>query len=92
MAVAPGDLLAIRTAGAYGMSLASTYNSRPLPMEVLVDGAVIRPLRRRMTALDLLSDEYDLGLAQACIPADEVKTLFTQAHTLSVPAVDHDNK
>ena len=43
-------------------------------MEVLVDGAVIRPLRRRMTALDLLSDEYDLGLGQACIPADEVKS------------------
>ena len=92
MAVAPGDLLAIRTAGAYGMSMASTYNSRPLPMEVLVDGAVIRPLRRRMTALDLLSDEYDLRLGQACIPADEVKTLFTQAQTYSEPAEDHDNK
>ena len=92
LAVAPGDLLAIRTAGAYGMSMASTYNSRPLPMEVLVDGAVIRPLRRRMTALDLLSDEYDLGLGQACIPADEVKKLFTQAQTYSEPAEDHDNK
>lgn len=45
-----------------------------------------------MTALDLLSDEYDLGLGQACIPADEVKKLFTQAQTYSEPAEDHDNK
>ena len=77
---------------AHTACLASTYNSRPLPMEVLVDGAAIRPLRRRMTALDLLSDEYDLGLVQACIPADEVKTLFTQAQTYSEHPEDHDNK
>lgn len=44
----PGELLAFRTAGAYGMVMASDYNSRPSPAEVLVDGArwaVIRPRR-----------------------------------------------
>ncbi len=45
-AVAPGDLVAFLTAGAYGATMASTYNSRPLVPEVLVDGdrwAVVRP-------------------------------------------------
>ncbi|MCB1650824.1 MAG: diaminopimelate decarboxylase [Alphaproteobacteria bacterium] len=41
-----GDLIAIKSAGAYGFSMASNYNTRPLPAEILVDGdeyAVIRP-------------------------------------------------
>ena len=41
-----GDLLVFRSAGAYGATMASTYNSRPLTPEVLVDGdrwAVVRP-------------------------------------------------
>ncbi len=42
-----GDLLAIRTAGAYGMSMASTYNSRQRPAEVLVDGDDYRVVRKR---------------------------------------------
>jgi diaminopimelate decarboxylase len=44
--VAPGDLVVFRTAGAYAAAMASTYNSRPLTPEVLVDGsrwAVVRP-------------------------------------------------
>ena len=44
--LAPGDLVAFLTAGAYGATMASTYNSRPLVPEVLVDGAahaVVRP-------------------------------------------------
>jgi diaminopimelate decarboxylase len=44
----PGELLAVLGAGAYGMAMASTYNTRPLPAEVLVDGpqfAVVRPRR-----------------------------------------------
>ena len=36
--VMPGDLMAVSTAGAYGFVLASNYNSRPRPPEVLVDG------------------------------------------------------
>jgi diaminopimelate decarboxylase len=45
-AVEPGDLLVFRTAGAYAAAMSSTYNSRPLTPEVLVDGnrwAVVRP-------------------------------------------------
>jgi diaminopimelate decarboxylase len=40
-----GDLVLIRDAGAYGFSMASTYNSRPLPAEVLVDGSSFRIIR-----------------------------------------------
>ncbi len=48
-----GDLLAIRSAGAYGMTMASTYNSRQRPAEVLVDGDTFRVVRKRdeLTAL-----------------------------------------
>lgn len=64
LAVAPDDLLVIRNAGAYGMTMASNYNSRPLPMEVLVDGSRMIPLRkRRQTALDLVHADVRLGLA-----------------------------
>ena len=40
--VAAGDLVVFRTAGAYAAAMASTYNSRPLTPEVLVDGAAGR--------------------------------------------------
>jgi len=43
----PGDLLAIRGAGAYGREMQSMYNARPLPPEVLVDGSRSRLIRRR---------------------------------------------
>jgi len=43
----PGDLLAIRGAGAYGREMQSMYNARPLPPEVLVDGPRSRVVRRR---------------------------------------------
>jgi diaminopimelate decarboxylase len=45
--VTPGDLLAIRGAGAYGREMQSMYNARPLPPEVLVDGARSRIVRKR---------------------------------------------
>lgn len=45
--VKPGDLLAIRGAGAYGREMQSMYNARPLPPEVLVDGSQSRVIRRR---------------------------------------------
>jgi diaminopimelate decarboxylase len=56
-AVQPGDLLAILDAGAYGMSLASNYNSRPRPAEVLVQGKRVRLIRRRETSSDMLAAE-----------------------------------
>jgi len=53
-AVKSGDLLAIWTAGAYGMSLASNYNARPRPSEVLIERNRSRLIRRRETTKDLL--------------------------------------
>ncbi|HSB76698.1 MAG TPA: diaminopimelate decarboxylase [Terriglobales bacterium] len=52
--VQDGDLLAILDAGAYGMVLASNYNTRPRPAEVLVAGRKARLIRRRETLADLL--------------------------------------
>jgi len=57
--VAPGELLAIFAAGAYGMSMASRYNSHPLPAEVLVDGETVEMVRRREVLGDLV--EHELG-------------------------------
>jgi diaminopimelate decarboxylase len=53
----PGDLLAIGQAGAYGATMASTYNSRPLPAEVLIEGGRARLVRRRGRIEDLAKDE-----------------------------------
>jgi diaminopimelate decarboxylase len=54
---ARGDLFAVRGAGAYGMSMASNYNSRPLPAEVLVAKNRFRVIRERETLEDLVSGE-----------------------------------
>jgi diaminopimelate decarboxylase len=56
----PGELLAIGTAGAYGFSMASTYNARPRPAEVLVSGAAHRLIRRREAYDDLVRGEIEL--------------------------------
>jgi diaminopimelate decarboxylase len=56
-----GDLLATFSAGAYGMSMASNYNSRPRAAEVLVDGAAHRLIRRRETHEDLVRPEIELA-------------------------------
>ena len=55
--VQEGELLAILDTGAYGMSLASNYNSRPRPAEVLVDGKRVRLVRRRESIHELLAPE-----------------------------------
>jgi diaminopimelate decarboxylase len=52
-----GALLAILDAGAYGMALASNYNTRPRPAEVLVRGKAVKIIRRRETVRDLYSAE-----------------------------------
>jgi len=52
-----GALLAIRGAGAYGMSMASNYNGRPRPAEVLVSGRRVRVVRRRESVEDLWRGE-----------------------------------
>jgi diaminopimelate decarboxylase len=55
--VMPGDLVAIRTAGAYGFVQASNYNSRPRPAEVLVEGDSWRTIRARESYEDLVRGE-----------------------------------
>lgn len=57
---AEGDLLAVRTVGAYGFSMASQYNARPRPAEVLVDGGEFRLIRRRESYDDLVRGEVEL--------------------------------
>ena len=52
-----GDLVAIRDAGAYGSAMASNYNRRPLPPEVLVDQGRATVIRRRQTVEDMLALE-----------------------------------
>jgi len=58
LAVQPGDVLAVLTAGAYGMSMASNYNSRPRPAEVLVDGTSVHLVRERETLPALYALEH----------------------------------
>jgi diaminopimelate decarboxylase len=57
---AEGELLALRTTGAYGFSMASTYNARTRPAEVLVSGDQHRVIRRRETLEDLVRGEIEL--------------------------------
>lgn len=54
---AEGDLLAFRTAGAYGASMSNTYNSRPLVAEVLVQGDRFAVIRKRPSYEEMLADE-----------------------------------
>jgi diaminopimelate decarboxylase len=56
-AVEPGELLALMSAGAYGFSMSSNYNSRTRPPEVLVDGDEFYVIRDRETYSDLIRGE-----------------------------------
>ncbi len=55
--IAEGDLLAVRSAGAYGFVMASQYNARPRPPELLVDGARVHVARERESVTDLWAGE-----------------------------------
>ena len=57
IAVQAGDLLAVRSAGAYGFVMAGTYNSRPRPPEVMVDGDQVHVIRARETFQELIEPE-----------------------------------
>ena len=61
LAVAEGDLLAITSAGAYAMAMASNYNSRPRAAEVMVDGDAVHVIRQRETAESLYANERPIG-------------------------------
>ena len=53
-----GDLLAVRSVGAYGFSMSSNYNSRPRAIELLVDGDSATVVRDRETIESLFENEY----------------------------------
>jgi len=57
LTLTPGDLLAVRSSGAYGFSMSSNYNSRPRVAEVMVDGAEPYLVRRRESLTDLYRGE-----------------------------------
>jgi diaminopimelate decarboxylase len=57
LAVEEGDLLAILSAGAYGFVMASNYNTRPKPAEIMVDGNKAHVIRARENIADLFSSE-----------------------------------
>jgi diaminopimelate decarboxylase len=56
-----GDLAAIMSAGAYGFVMASNYNSRPLPAEVMIHGDNCALVRQRQTYADLVRGEQDFS-------------------------------
>ena len=56
-AFVPGEFIALMSAGAYGMVMATTYNSHPLPAEILVDGNQAKIARKRQTFQDLVEGE-----------------------------------
>jgi len=70
LSMAPGDLLAVRSAGAYGFSMSSNYNSRPRAAEIMVDGKHIHVIRERETVADLYAHEHVLPWSKRDEPAD----------------------
>ncbi|PPK73794.1 diaminopimelate decarboxylase [Methylobacter tundripaludum] len=56
--IAPGDLLAIRSSGAYGFTMSSNYNSRPRLTELMVDGSSLHLIRERETIAQLWAGEH----------------------------------
>lgn len=58
LAIAEGDLLAVRSSGAYGFTMASNYNSRPRAAEILVDGNNAHIVRERETIASLMNGEH----------------------------------
>ena len=57
MSLSQGDLVAIRSSGAYGFAMASNYNTRPRACELLVDGDQVHQIRRRETVEELFAGE-----------------------------------
>ncbi len=55
-----GDLLAVRSAGAYGFTMSSNYNSRPRVAEIMVDGSELHVIRERETLASLINGEHCL--------------------------------
>lgn len=61
LALAPGDLLAVMSAGAYGFAMSSNYNTRPRACELLVDGDQVHVIRERESFVDMIRGEHLLA-------------------------------
>jgi len=61
LGIAAGDVLALMSAGAYGMSMSSNYNTRPRAAEVMVDGESVHLIRARETVAQLYAGEKIIG-------------------------------
>jgi len=57
LSLEPGDLLAVLSTGAYGSVMSSNYNTRPRPVEVMIDGATAHLIRARESLPDLYAHE-----------------------------------
>jgi diaminopimelate decarboxylase len=57
LAVEPGDILAVLSAGAYGMAMSSNYNTRPRAAEVMLDGDQVHLIREREQPEQLFANE-----------------------------------
>jgi diaminopimelate decarboxylase len=66
LAIAEGDLLAVLSAGAYGMAMSSNYNTRPRAAEILVDGDKAHLIRRREHIADLYAHEQQIPETPSC--------------------------
>jgi diaminopimelate decarboxylase len=86
----PGDLIAILDAGAYGMTMASNYNSQPRPPEVLVEGGVARLTRRRETWEEQLAWEHDTDNSNLVLPSRAIRQRMRVDRTAEFKVLDED--
>jgi diaminopimelate decarboxylase len=82
----PGELLAVRSAGAYGFSMSSNYNARPRAAELLVDGERVHVARRRETWADLVRGERPLPEGGRAAPARRAPRRRPAARGTPLPA------
>ncbi|HKE99534.1 MAG TPA: diaminopimelate decarboxylase [Actinomycetes bacterium] len=88
--LAPGELVAILDAGAYGMAMASNYNAQPRPAEVVVEDGVARLARRRETWQEQLVWEYERDSAMPVLPSRALRQLTRIDDTAEFKIVDED--
>jgi diaminopimelate decarboxylase len=86
----PGDLVAILDTGAYGMTMASNYNSQPRPPEVLVEGGVARLTRRRETWEEQLAWEHDTDTSNLVLPSRAIRQRMRVDHTAEFKVLDEE--
>jgi diaminopimelate decarboxylase len=84
----PGDLIAILDAGAYGMTMASNYNSHPRPPEIVVEGGIARVTRRRETWEEQLAWETTGGDQGTVLPTRAMRQQMRVDDTAEFKAVD----